>query len=114
DHVADAVLTSAYIVTSGSVSVSATATGATDLAGVLISVLTSAPSPIPAGQNPAWPYMKFEAAFGSGYETPPDQMTWTDLTSRCWSWSETTGIQYQLGNIQSTDLMLDLDNNDNM
>lgn len=114
DHVADAVLTSAYIVTSGSVSVSASATGATDLAGVLISVLTSAPSPSPANQNVAWPYMKFEAAFGSGYETPPDQMTWTDLTNRHWAWYERTGIQYQLGNIQATDLVLELDNNDNM
>lgn len=114
DHVADAVLTSAYIVTSGSVSVSASATSATDLAGVLISVLTSASSPVPGSQNQAWPYMKFEAAFGSGYETPPDQMTWTDLTSRCWYWNETTGIQYQLGNIQATELMLELDNNDNM
>ena len=114
NHQADAVLTSAWIVTSGSVSVSGTATSSTDLAGVLLSVQTAASSPIPGGQNANWPYTKFEAAFGSGYQTPPDQMTWTDLTSRCWAWNERTGIQYQLANVQATELMLELDNNDNM
>ena len=112
-HVCDTVLTSAYIVTSGSVSVSGTASSATDLSGVLLAIATTGTSPVPAGQNPNWPVTKFEAAFGAGFQTPPDQMTWTDLTSRCWSWDETTGIQYQLGNIQATELGLELDNFDN-
>lgn len=113
DHTCDAVLTSAYLVTSGSVSVNGTATSATDLSGVIIGVLTSAPSPIPGTQNPNWPFMKFEAAFGGGFQTPQDQLTWTDLTSRLWSWDETTGVQYQLGQIQATELQLELDNFDN-
>lgn len=112
DHTTDSDLTSAYIVTSGSVSVTGTAVSATDLSGVLISVLTSASSPIPAAQNPAWPYMRFEAAFGGGFQTPPDQLTWTDLSSRLWSWNETTGAQYQLGQIQATQLDLEIDNGD--
>ncbi len=111
-HTCDTVLTSAYIVTSGSVSVSASATSATDLSGVLIGIETSAASPIPAGGNPNWPYVKFEAAFGAGFQTAPDQMKWTDLTSRCWAWNETTGIQFELGQIQATELEVELDNYD--
>jgi hypothetical protein len=113
DHAADAVLTSAWDTTSSSVSVSGTTSGSADLSGFLIEVLQAGPSPVPARGNPNWPHLIFEAGFGSGFNTPPDQVTWTDLTSRCWSWDETTGIQYQLGDIQATDLNLELDNLDN-
>jgi hypothetical protein len=114
DHTCDSVLTSAWITTSGSISVNGTATSAADLSGAVIGVLASASSPIPAGQNPNWPLAKFEAAFGGGFQTPQDQLTWTDLSSRLWSWNETTGIQYQLGQIQATELNLELDNFDNL
>lgn len=114
DHTCDAVLTSAILLSnSGSLSVNGTATSATDLAGVLIEFLINAASPIPASQNPSWPLMKFEAAFGGGFQTPPDQLTWTDLSGRLWSWDETTGVQYQLGQIQATDIDLEIDNFDN-
>lgn len=114
DHLADNYLTSAYIASSSSSqSVSASAVSAEDLSGFLIGVYVTGTSPIPAGQNPNWPYMKFEAAFGSGYNTPASEMTWTDLSARLWSWDETTGIQFQLGAMQATNLNLELDNNDN-
>ena len=113
DHLCDAVLTSAMLPsTAGSLSVSATAS-ATDLSGFMIQVLLNAASPIPAGHNPNWPYLFFEAGFGSGFETPLDQITWTDLTSRLWDWDESTGVQYQLAQLRATDLNLELDNNDN-
>ena len=50
----------------------------------------------------------FEAGFGSGFNTPDSELTWTDLTSRLWNWDETTGIQYQLGALQATNLTLHL------
>ena len=112
DHLCDAVLTSAWHTTTGSTSVSGTAGSATDLSGVLLSVLTTGTSPISALANPNWPLMKVEAAFGGGFQTPPDELTWADLTSRTWSWDETTGIQYQLGQVQATNLNLELDNYD--
>ena len=86
---------------------------AADLSGVIIEFQIAAPSPIPAANNPNWPYLKFEAAFNGGFQTPPDQLTWTDLSNRLWSWDETTGVQYQLGEIQATELDLELDNYDN-
>ena len=103
---------SAWIVTSGSVSVNGTSTSAQDLSGVLLSVQTAAASPVPAANNPSWPYLKFEAAFGAGFQTPPDQLTWTDLTSRLWSWDETSGVQFQLGQLQASNVQVELDNND--
>jgi len=114
DHTCDSVLTSAFLPsTSMSISVSGTAGSAEDLSGVMLQVEVAGGSPVPASNNPNWPYLKFEAAFGGGFQTPPDQLTWTDLTSRLWSWDETTGVQYQLGQIQATNLDLELDNWDN-
>jgi len=114
NHLADNVLTSAYIASSsGSQSISAsTSGGSSDLSGFLIGVYTTGTDPIPAGGNPDWPYVKFEAAFGAGFNTPNSELTWTDLTSRLWHFDETTGIQYQLGQLQATNLDLELDNND--
>ena len=40
------------------------------MSGFLLGVKVSAAGPIPAAQNPAWPYTKFEAAFGAGFNTP--------------------------------------------
>ena len=112
DHSCDAVLTSAVIPASGALSVTATSS-ASDLSGVIIGVEAAAASPIPATQNPDWPLVIFEAAFGGGFQTPPDQLTWYDLSDRLWSWDETTGVQYQLGDLQATNLDLELDNFDN-
>ena len=114
DHLADNYLTSAYIASSSSSqSVSATAGTATDLSGMLLGVYTTGLNPIPAGGNPNWPHVVFEAAFGSGFNNAPSELNWVDLTSRLWSFEETTGIQFQLGALQATNLSLTLDNNDN-
>jgi hypothetical protein len=113
NHATDSILTSAYLASSSS-SQSITGTASSeDMSGFMLAVWTTGGSPIPAGQNPDWPYVKAEAGFGSGFTTPDSEVTWTDLTSRLWSWHETTGVQYQLGQIQATDLTLELDNNDN-
>ena len=78
----------------------------------MLAVLATGTNPIPAGQNPNWPYLITEAGFGSGFNTPDSEITWTDVSSRVWSWDETTGIQFQLGQLQSTDLTMELDNYD--
>src|ERR1035441_4364999 len=112
DHTADVVLTSAILpAAAGPVSVTATAS-TTDLSGVIMGVLTGAPSPVPAGWNPAWPYLRLEAAFGGGFETPPDQLVWTHLPNRLWSWHHTPGVRYHLSQLMSTDGDMQVDNSD--
>jgi hypothetical protein len=81
---------------------------------MMLAVYTTGTDPIPASQNPHWPYLKFEAAFGAGFNTPVSEMTWTDLTTRAWDWEEdSTGIQFQLGQLQATSGTVTLDNFDN-
>ena len=113
NHLADNQLKAAYIASSSSSqSISASSSPAQDMSGFLIGIRINAASPIPATQNPNWPYLKFEAGFGSGFNTPDSEVTWTDLTSRLWNWDETTGVQYQLGELQATNLLVQADNND--
>ena len=113
DHLCDNVLTAAFLPSSASnQSVTGTAGTAENLSGFILAVLVEGTSPIPAGHNPNWPYLIFEAAFGSGFNTPASELTWTDISSRLWRYDETTGIQYQLGSLQATNLTLELDNFD--
>jgi hypothetical protein len=125
DHTCDSVLSSAYLPsTTSSVSVSASASGASDLSGVLIAFQTSAPSPAAAGANPVWPCRTIlEAGFGSGLNTPLDQITWTTLSDntwttpaqgwkRYWAHGDRSGIPYGLGQLQSSSGTVKLDNFD--
>jgi len=123
DHTCDAVLTSACLTAdAGPISVNGTAGSATDLSGVILAVQVAAPSPIPAGANPAWAGRTIlEAGFGSGFETPPDQITWTVLsdsaatpgsTKRFWGWQDDSGVPYTLGQLQSSHGTVQLDNAD--
>src|SRR6185437_4002311 len=126
DHTCDAVLTSAFLASnSGSLSVSASASSATDLSGVIVELAATGASPIPTagqGQNPNWAYMILEAAFGSGYETPEDQMIWTSLNDvansgvyrRFWAWDDSGGVPYALGQLQSGSGSVQLDNADGL
>ena len=109
---ADNILTSAYLPsTNSSVSVSGTASSE-NLSGFLLQVLLTGANPIPSGHNPNWPYIIFEAGFGAGFNTPDSEVTWTDISSRLWAWDETTGIQFELGQLQSTNLTVHLDDFD--
>jgi len=125
DHSCDVVLTAAWTVTSSAVSVTGTAGTAEDLSGAIIGVQVDAPSPIPAvsGVSPGWAGRTIlQAALGSGFQTPADEMTWTTLSDsaaapgsikRLWSWSETsTGIPYALGQLQSSEGTVEIDNAD--
>jgi hypothetical protein len=117
DATGDTVLAAATITTASAQSIAGSASSSENISGMILSVLQHAPSPVPGGLNPNWPYLFFEAAFGSGYGTPPDQMTWTNLQTvgngmRLRDWSETTGIQYELGALESSEGQLELDNPD--
>jgi len=113
DTTADNILTSAFLPsTSSNQSVSASASSSESMSGFILAVKVSGDDPIPASQNANWPYTIFEAAFGAGFNTPNSELTWTDLTTRLWSWDEITGIQYQLGQLQATNLNLEVDNYD--
>jgi hypothetical protein len=124
DHTCDAVLTSALLgTTTGPVSVTATTGSPSDLSGVIVAVATAGASPVPAGANPAWPgRFIVEAAFGAGFQTPADEMTWTALNDngvapaqaakRLWSWHDSGGVPYALGQLQSGEGTVQLDNAD--
>jgi len=113
DTTADNILTSAFLPsTSSNQSVSASASSSESMSGFILAVKVSGDDPIPATQNANWPYTIFEAAFGAGFNTPNSELTWTDLSTRLWSWDEITGIQYQLGQLQATNLNLEVDNYD--
>ncbi len=113
NSLADNILTAAFLPSSAvAQSVSGSAVSAENMSGFLLGVLVSGANPIPAGHNPNWPYMIFEAAFGAGFNTPDSEAVWTDISSRLWNWDETTGIQFELGEVQSTDLTMEADNFD--
>jgi hypothetical protein len=113
DNLCDNILTAAFLPSSSSnQSVTGTSTVNENMSGFLLAVALEGTDPIPVTQNPNWPYLKFEAAFGAGFNTPQSELTWTDITNRLWRYDETTGIQYQLGQLQATNLQMELDNND--
>lgn len=110
DHTADIKLTPAYQVTSGGTSASVSSSGSLDLAGVVAGILVSAPAP--AQQNLNWPVMITEAAVGSGVQTPPSQLTWTDISSRALALSIKQGKQYSLGSLSAGQGTITLDSPD--
>jgi hypothetical protein len=112
DAAGDTVLAAASITTAAAQSITGTASTPENLSGMILSVLQNPPSPVPGGLNPNWPYTVTEAAFGSGYGTAPDQMTWTPLGTRLRDWSEESGMQFELAALESSQGQLELDNFD--
>lgn len=110
DHLADNILSAAYLTSSSSSQSVSASSSSQDMSGFMLGVYTAAASPIPANQNPDWPYTIVEAGFGYGFNTPDSEITWTDITSRVWSLNETTGVQFQLGQIQASSMQLEFDN----
>jgi hypothetical protein len=110
DHADDVTLTPAWQVTASAVTASVTASAALDLAGVIAGVLVSAPAP--AQRSPDWPVMVTEAAIGAGVQTPPSQLTWTDLSSRALSMSMRQGRQYSLAQLSAGQGAMTLDDPD--
>jgi hypothetical protein len=110
DHTADITLVPAWQLTSASASASSTATGTIDMAGVIAGVLVRAPQP--AQPSSDWPVMITEAAIGAGVQTPPSELTWTDISSRTLKMSMRQGRQYSLSQLAAGQGALELDNPD--
>jgi hypothetical protein len=110
DGTSDITLTAGWQSTTLASSASLAASGTLDLAGVIAGVLVSAPQP--AQPSPGWPIMITEAAVGSGVQTPPSQLTWTDMSSRVLQVSMTQGRQYSLSQLSAGQGAMVLDNPD--
>jgi hypothetical protein len=110
DHNADCVLTPAWQVTSSGVTAAWSSSSAQDTAAVIGGLLVSGTAP--AAPSQTWPYIQFQAGFGSGAQTPWDQVGWTDLTPRFRSGSSQRGKQYELDAIQAGTVNMMLSNND--
>ena len=110
DHTADVRLTPACQVTSGASSAAVSSSGTLDLAGVIAGVLVSAPQP--AQPNPSWPVTVTEAAIGAGVQTPPSELTWTDISARALALSMRQGKQYSQGTLSAGQGTITLDNPD--
>ena len=99
DHTADIKLSPFWQQSTSAPSASWSATAALDFSGVMAAVLMSAPAP--AQPNPHWPIVITEIAPGNGALTPPDQLTWTDISSTVLAMNMTQGRQYTLGQLQA-------------
>jgi hypothetical protein len=139
DDSSDTVLAACWTGADAAVTAEITGTGTAMCQGLALAVQTGAPTPVPEGMNPYWPYLLTEVAWGAGYQTPEDQRTWTALlqdvaagsgsgygdvypaiygggglsaASRLRSWDENTGVQYELDQLEASELELLIDNPD--
>jgi hypothetical protein len=90
-----------------------TGTSLADLSACVAVILVDVAAP--PQPNPNWPYTELLFGFGSGANTPLDEIAWTDLTSRLEGATETSatrGKQYQLDQTQAGQVGLTLDNKD--
>ncbi|MEU1731387.1 LamG-like jellyroll fold domain-containing protein [Streptosporangium sp. NPDC020145] len=110
DTTSDTRLLPRYQTTTGSVSVTYTTSATANITAVGVTVLTAAAAP--SQPNPNWPVVTFEAGFGSGAQTPRDQITWTALTGRLLAFSTSRGRQFELGALQAGETEMRLRNDD--
>jgi hypothetical protein len=110
DHTSDLQLSSAYQVTSGSVSATWSSTATLDLSGVIGGILVTTAQP--AQPNPEWPIFVAEVAPGFGPTSHPDQMTWVPATARSLALGVTQGRPYLPGTLQAGEGTVTFDNPD--
>lgn len=82
-----------------------------DLAGA-VAAFQMVPTSEPVQPNANWPDVRLEAAFGQPASTPPDQLVWTDISTRLLAWSTDRGRQYELNALQTGQVSLTLRNDD--
>jgi hypothetical protein len=100
-------------VSTGDATAAWTVTEGSDLSCCVAMILVSNTGP--AQPNPNWPVTQLQFGFGSGASTPPDQITWTDMTSRLNGDADLTvtyGQPYELGQPQAGSVTLTMDNKD--
>lgn len=109
--VSDITVSASYQVITGSVPAAAWSSSVScSLAGTTAAVAVSAP--VPAQKSPNWPAVITEAAIGSGPQSAPAAMTWTDLSARSLALQVQQGRQYSLSQLQAAQGTMTLDNPD--
>ena len=110
DGTSDITLTPSWQSTTLATSAALASNGTLDLAGVIAGVLVAAPQP--AQPSTDWPIMVTEAAIGAGVQTPPSELTWTDISARALQVSMSQGRQYSLSQLSAGQGAMTLDNPD--
>jgi Concanavalin A-like lectin/glucanases superfamily len=101
-------LSAAYQVAAGATSAVWTSSGTTDLAGVLGFAVGAATALTP--RNTYWPVTIAEMGFGSGFQTPADQIVWQPVTTAYLQMTITQGRQYEAAQLSAGEGTLYLDN----
>lgn len=83
---------------------------AVPLAGVMVAIPLAAA--VPSQKSPNWPAVITEAAIGSGPQSDPAAMTWTDMSARALELQVAQGKQYTLGQLAAAQGTITLDNQD--
>lgn len=110
DTSADITLAAAWQVASAGESAQWGGTVTADMAGSLCGFLLAAPAPAPPA--PGLPVVIHELGVGSGMQTPPSEVAWTQMPNRVLASQLTQGRQYTLGAMQPGQGTLTLDNPD--
>lgn len=79
-------------------------------AGSIVAVSSSAG--LPVNDNPAWPVIKCQAAFGYTPQEPTVTPSWTDITGRFNGIRGRRGRSFELDEVRAADMTLHLDNFD--
>lgn len=80
--------------------------------GAMVAVYAQQPGIISNPDNPAWPDIKVQAAFGYTPGTPVGLPDWTDISGRFLGLSGTRGRTFELDELSAADMTLELDNSD--
>lgn len=98
------------VVNVGRATVTQVSNAATSLSGTMVGIKT-VPT-VPVQPSSTWPSVKFEAAFGQPSGLPPDQLVWTDISDRLFSFTLDRGRQYELNALESAQANMNLRNDD--
>jgi hypothetical protein len=78
---------------------------------VSVAVVAGAPLPVNMNNN-AWPVIQLQAAFGASPGDTSAYYTWTDISSRFLGVKGRRGRQFELDQLEASDVSLTLDNSD--
>ena len=80
--------------------------------GVIVAFETLAAPVISSPDNPAWPNITVQGAFGYTPGNPTGLPVWTNITSRFLSLSGDRGRSFELDELEAADMVIELDNFD--
>lgn len=79
--------------------------------GVIVGIKTAGGLPVNAN-NPAWPLVQLQAAFGASPGAQTSYYTWTDITSRFIGIKGSRGVDFELNQLDAADYTITIDNAD--